>query len=59
MITILTVDDHAIIGGGIKQFLGNVEGFEIAGQARSGTEALAMVKDGCWIWCCWISDCPT
>ena len=48
MIRILIVDDHAIIGGGMKQLLGNVGGFEIAGQARSGTEALAMVKDGCW-----------
>ena len=48
MTRILIVDDHAIVGGGLKQFLGNVGGFEIAGQARTGAEALAMVNVGHW-----------
>lgn len=48
MTRILIVDDHAIVGGGLKQFLGNVGGFEIAGQARTGGEALAMVNAGDW-----------
>ncbi len=48
MIRILIVDDHAIVGGGLKQFLGNVGGFEIAGQARTGAEGLAMVETGKW-----------
>ena len=48
MTRILIVDDHAIVGGGLKQFLGNVGGFEIAGQARTGAEALAMVNAGRW-----------
>lgn len=48
MIKILLVDDHAIVGGGLKQFLGNVGGFDLAGQAHSGAEALTMVKAGAW-----------
>lgn len=48
MIKILLVDDHAIVGGGLKQFLGNVGGFEVAGQAHNGAEALAMVSVGTW-----------
>ena len=48
MIRILIVDDHAIVGGGLKQFLGNVGGFEIAGQARTGAEGLAMVETRKW-----------
>lgn len=48
MIRILIVDDHAIVGAGLKQFLSNVGGFEIAGQARTGAEALALVRAGSW-----------
>jgi DNA-binding NarL/FixJ family response regulator len=48
MIKILLVDDHAIVGGGLKQFLGSIGGFELAGQARNGSEALAMVNAGKW-----------
>jgi len=48
MISILIIDDHAIVGCGLKQFLGNVGGFEIAGQARTGAEGLAMVNTGKW-----------
>jgi two-component system, NarL family, invasion response regulator UvrY len=48
MIRILIVDDHAIVGGGLKQFLGSVGGFEIGGEARTGAEALAMVMKEQW-----------
>ncbi|MDP2880568.1 MAG: response regulator transcription factor [Azonexus sp.] len=48
MIRILIVDDHAIVGAGLKQFLTNIGGFEIAGQARTGAEALALVRAGSW-----------
>ena len=48
MIRILIVDDHAIVGGGLKQFLSNVGGFEVAGQARNGMEALSMLKTRRW-----------
>ena len=48
MIRILIVDDHAVVGGGLKQFLSNVGGFEVAGQARNGMEALSMLKTKRW-----------
>lgn len=48
MTKILIVDDHAIVGGGLKQFLSNIGGFEVAGQARTGKEALAMVNAEPW-----------
>jgi DNA-binding NarL/FixJ family response regulator len=48
MIRILIVDDHAIVGGGLKQFLGNVGGFEVAGEARSGSEALEKIAALPW-----------
>jgi len=48
MIEILIVDDHAIVGGGLKLFLSNIEGIEIAGEARNGIDALAMVKARHW-----------
>ena len=48
MTRILLVDDHAIVGGGLKQFLGNVGGFELGGQAHNGAEGLAMANTGQW-----------
>ncbi len=48
MIRILIVDDHAIVGGGLKQFLGSVGGFEIGGEARTGADALKRLKDDHW-----------
>jgi DNA-binding NarL/FixJ family response regulator len=48
MISILIVDDHAIVGGGLKQFLANVGGFEVAGEARSGSEALEKIAALPW-----------
>lgn len=48
MVRILIVDDHAIVGGGLKLFLGSVGGFEIGGEARTGAEALGKIKDEHW-----------
>lgn len=48
MTRILIVDDHAIIGGGLQQFLDGMGGLEVAGEARTGREALAMLRGGRW-----------
>ncbi|MEO8409046.1 MAG: response regulator transcription factor [Propionivibrio sp.] len=48
MIHILIVDDHAIVGFGLKQFLHSIGGFELSGEARSGMEALEMLKKRHW-----------
>lgn len=48
MIRILIADDHAIVGGGLKQFLGSVGGFAIGGEARTGAEALKKIKGEQW-----------
>jgi len=48
MTRILIVDDHAIVGAGLKQFLSSAGQFEIAGQASSGAEALALLRAGSW-----------
>jgi two-component system, NarL family, response regulator LiaR len=39
-ITILVVDDHAVVREGLRTFLGLQEGFEIVGEAADGEEAL-------------------
>jgi DNA-binding NarL/FixJ family response regulator len=39
-ITILVVDDHAVVREGLRTFLGLQEGFEIVGEAADGDEAL-------------------
>lgn len=39
-ITILVVDDHAVVREGLRAFLGLQEGFEIVGEAADGDEAL-------------------
>lgn len=48
MIRILIADDHAVVGGGLKQFLSDVGGFEIAGEARTGQQALDMARAEHW-----------
>jgi DNA-binding NarL/FixJ family response regulator len=39
-ITILVVDDHAVVREGLRAFLGLQDGFEIVGEAVDGEEAL-------------------
>lgn len=48
MTRILIVDDHAVVGGGLKQFLTSAGGFEVAGEARTGQEALRLVSTQSW-----------
>jgi two-component system, NarL family, invasion response regulator UvrY len=48
MIRVLIVDDHAVIGGGLKQFLSSDNSFALAELARTGQEALDMVKTQHW-----------
>ena len=45
-IRILIIDDHAVVGGGLQQFLANTGDFEIGGQARSGHEGLSLAETG-------------
>jgi two-component system, NarL family, response regulator LiaR len=40
LITILVVDDHAVVREGLRAFLGLQDGFEIVGEAADGEEAL-------------------
>ncbi|MCB1956112.1 MAG: response regulator transcription factor [Rhodocyclaceae bacterium] len=45
---ILIVDDHAIVGAGLQQFLLASDEFSIAGHARTGREAINAVDEGEW-----------
>lgn len=45
---ILIVDDHAVVRGGLRQFLAATRDLEIAGEAASGAEALAAIRTGEW-----------
>jgi len=48
MLRILIADDHAVVRGGLRQFLADATRFRIAGEASSGSEALALVKAEEW-----------
>jgi two-component system response regulator NreC len=41
---VLLVDDHAVVRSGLRLLLGNEQDIEIAGEAGSAQEALALVK---------------
>lgn len=43
MIRILVVDDHPVVRAGMVALLGEVEDFDIVGEAATGAEALAVV----------------
>ena len=43
-ITILVVDDHAVVREGLRAFLALQDGFEIVGEAADGDEALAQAE---------------
>jgi two-component system, NarL family, invasion response regulator UvrY len=45
---ILIVDDHAVVCGGLRQFLANTPDCQIAGEARTGADALAQVAEESW-----------
>ncbi len=46
MIQVLICDDHQIVRQGIKQILADAGDIALAGEAASGPEALARVRDG-------------
>ena len=45
---ILIVDDHAVVRGGLRQFLANTDDLEIAAEAETGSDALALIAGGDW-----------
>jgi DNA-binding NarL/FixJ family response regulator len=44
MIRVLLADDHQLVRDGLKGILGAASGIEVAGEAASGDEALALVR---------------
>lgn len=46
MIRILIADDHAIVRAGLRQFIADQADMEVAGEAASGSETVAAVRDG-------------
>lgn len=45
MISILVVDDHALIRKGLKQLLDDTEDIRVTGEAETGMQALNMARD--------------
>jgi NarL family two-component system response regulator LiaR len=43
-VRVMIVDDHAVVREGLRNFLGMVRGIEVAGEAASGPEALALAE---------------
>ncbi|WP_298622754.1 response regulator, partial [uncultured Zoogloea sp.] len=48
MASVLIVDDHAVVRGGLRQFLADTDDLEITAEAASGNEAIALVEKGDW-----------
>jgi two-component system, NarL family, invasion response regulator UvrY len=48
MIKVLIVDDHDIVRAGLKQIVAETDDIEAAGEARSGEEAIELVRKGGW-----------
>jgi DNA-binding NarL/FixJ family response regulator len=44
MIRILIADDHAIVRAGLKQFISDQRDMQVAGEASTGSEAIALVR---------------
>jgi DNA-binding NarL/FixJ family response regulator len=44
MIRILIADDHAIVRAGLKQFIADQLDMEVAGEAATGAETIALVR---------------
>lgn len=44
-IRIVLADDHAIVREGLKRIIGDVSGFEFAGEAADGTEVMRAVRE--------------
>lgn len=48
MASVLIVDDHAVVRGGLRQFLADTDDLEITAEAASGHEAIALAQKGDW-----------
>lgn len=48
MVRILIADDHAVVRGGLRQFLAETPDLKISGEAASGREALTLVRREAW-----------
>ncbi|MBK9116727.1 MAG: response regulator transcription factor [Betaproteobacteria bacterium] len=46
MIRILIADDHAIVRAGLQQFIADQPDMQVAGEAATGSEAVALVRGG-------------
>jgi DNA-binding NarL/FixJ family response regulator len=44
----MIVDDHAVVRGGLRQFLANTDDLEIVAEAATGCDALALIPGGDW-----------
>ncbi len=44
MIKILIADDHAIVRAGLRQFIADQPDMEVAGEAATGSEAIALIR---------------
>jgi DNA-binding NarL/FixJ family response regulator len=45
MIRIVLADDHAIVREGLKRIVGDVQDFQVAGEAADGTEVMRVVRE--------------
>lgn len=45
MITVLLVDDHDLVRVGIRKLLSDIQGIKVVGEAKSGEEAVRIVRD--------------
>ncbi|HRD35254.1 MAG TPA: response regulator transcription factor [Rhodocyclaceae bacterium] len=46
MVKILIADDHAVVRGGLRQFFASTPDIEVAAEAATGAEALALARAG-------------
>ena len=44
MINVLLVDDHALVRVGIRRLLADVKGIKVVGEAKSGEEAIQLIR---------------
>lgn len=45
MITVLLVDDHDLVRVGIRRLLSDIQGIKVVGEAKTGEEAVRIVRD--------------
>ena len=44
MISVILADDHAILRGGLKEILASADGFDLIGEASSGSELIELLR---------------